>query len=202
MRLAPLGLAIALIIAVPQAAQAKQSGSKVKQAAPLPEHTDLSKYTKEADAKLTEEGVTQEQLDMVDSGDLAGANKEKKGMEQAAKTEPGAVQKLAQQETARVDRDLKQEETRERGALVAKRKQGLGVTGQKQKAAKSALEKKRDEVAARINGIYTAAQDKVKKRLADLEVQSMKRFDDGNAQATKAFEDNVNREIDAFKDDR
>ncbi len=46
------------------------------------------------------------------------------------------------------------------------------------------------------------AQDKVKKKLADLETQSMKRFDEGNTRATKEFEDNVNREIDAFKDDR
>ena len=42
----------------------------------------------------------------------------------------------------------------------------------------------------------------MKKRLADLETQSMKRFDDGNARASKAFEDNVNRELDAYKDDR
>ena len=42
----------------------------------------------------------------------------------------------------------------------------------------------------------------MKKKLADLEMQSMKRFDDGNAHASKAFEDNVNREIDAYKDDR
>ena len=86
--------------------------------------------------------------------------------------------------------------------MTAKRKAGLGGTAQKQKNAKSDLEKKRDEVAAKINGIYKTAQDKVKKKLADLETQSMKRFDDGNAKATKAFEDNVNRELDAFKDDR
>src|SRR5678815_2162433 len=63
------------------------------------EHTDVSNYTKEADGKLKEEGVTQEQLDMVDSGELAEANKEKKGMEQTAKTEPLAVQKFARQQT-------------------------------------------------------------------------------------------------------
>jgi hypothetical protein len=166
------------------------------------EHTDVSKYTKEADAKLTEEGVTQEQLDMVDSGDLATANKEKKGMQATAKTAPAAVQSFARQEAGKVDRDLKQEEKKERGALTAKRKAGLGGTAQKQKGAKSALEKKRDEVAAKINGIYKAAQDKVKKKLADLETQSMKRFDDGNAKATKAFEDNVNRDLEAFKADR
>ena len=166
------------------------------------EHTDLSNYTKEGDSKLKEEGITQEQLDMVDSGDLAAANKEKKGMETAAKTEPLAVQKLAQQETDKVDKSLKQEETKERDGLKAKRKAGLGVTGQKQKNAKSALEKKREEVANKINGIFKTAQEKVKKKLTDLEVQSMKRFDDGNARATKGFEDNVNREIDAFKDER
>jgi hypothetical protein len=171
--------------------------------APLqPEHTDVSKYTKEADAKLQQEGVTQEQLDMVDSGDLAVANREKKGMEKTAKTEPLAVQQFARQETERVDRDLKQEEKNERGALAGRRKLGLSLTTQRQKNAKSALEKKRDEVAAKINGIYKAAQDKVKKKLADLETLSMKRFDEGNAKASKAFEDNVNRELDAYKDDR
>ena len=78
------------------------------------EHTDVSNYTKEADSKLKEEGVTQEQLDMVDSGDLAEANKEKKGMEKTAKSEPLAVQKFAQQESEKVDKDLKQEEKKER----------------------------------------------------------------------------------------
>jgi len=166
------------------------------------EHTDLSNFTNEADKKLNEEGVTQEQLNMVDSGDLATANKEKKGMEKSAKEEPLAVQKFAQQQGQSVEQDLKQEETKKRGELNAKRKAGLTATKTKQQGAKSALEKKRDEVAAKINGMYTTAQDKVKKRLADLEIESMKRFDDGNAKATKEFEDTVNREIDAFKDDR
>lgn len=166
------------------------------------EHTDLSNYTKEADSKLKEEGVTQEQLDMVDSGELAEANKEKKGMENAAKTQPLMMQQFAQQEAVKIDKDLGQEEKKQRGAIQSKRKTSLGATATKQKGTKSALEKKRDEVAAKINNIYKTAQDKVKQRLADLETRSMKRFDDGNAKATKEFEDNVNREIDAFKDDR
>jgi hypothetical protein len=166
------------------------------------EHTDLSNYTQEADNKLKEEGVSQEQLDMVDSGDLAAANQEKKGMAKAAATEPLAVQKFAQQETEKVDKDLKQEEKQQRDGLKAKRKANLGTTAQKQKGTKSALEKKREEVATKINGIYKSAQDKVKKKLADLETQSMTRFDDGNAKATKEFEDTVKREIEAFKNRR
>ncbi len=166
------------------------------------EHTETSHYTKEADSKLKEEGVTQEQLDMVDNGDLAEANKEKKGLEKASRTEPAAIQEFARKESANVDRELKQEEKKDRDTLKAKRKSGLNATGQKQKGAKSALEKKRDEVAGKINDIYKTAQDRVKKKLADLETQSMKRFDDGNAKATRAFEVNVKRELDAFKADR
>ena len=123
-------------------------------------------------------------------------------METAAKTEPIAVQKFAQQEGKNVEASLKQEETKHRAEMTSKRKAGLGATRAKQQGAKSDLEKKRDEVAAKINGIYTTAQNKVKTRLADLETQSMKRFDDGNAKATKDFEDNVNREVDDFKEDR
>ena len=166
------------------------------------EHTDLSKYTKEADSKLKEEGVTQEQLDMVDSGDLAAANKEKKGMETTAETEPLAVQKFAQDQNKRVETDLKQEEIKKRSEMRSKRKADLGATGKKQKNTKSALEKKREEVATKINGIYNTAQDTVKKKLADLETQSMKRFDDGNTKATHDFEDNVNKELKAYKADR
>ena len=166
------------------------------------EHTDLSSFTKEGDRKLTEEGVTQAQLDMVDSGDLASANIEKKGMEKAAKEQPIAMQQFVQTSTARIDTELKTEERKGREGLHARRKGGLGATAAKQKNTKTALQKKREETAAHINGLFTGTQDTVKKRLADLETQSMKRFDDGNAKASKAFEDDVKRDLDAYKDDR
>jgi hypothetical protein len=168
----------------------------------LPQHTDLSQYTKDADARLREEGVTQEQLDMVDSGDLAEANKEKKGLEKAAKTEPLAVQQFAQNAASQVDRDLRRDEKTERDALAARRRHGLNETGHQQEHAKTALEKKRDDVAAHINCIYQTAQDSVTKKLNDLEKKSMQRFDDGNARAAKVFEDDVHSELDAFKKDR
>lgn len=168
----------------------------------LKEHLDLGGYTRQADARLKEEGVTQEQLDMVDSGELAEANREKKGMEVKAKSEPLAVQQAAKQEAVQVEKDLSQEEKRGRDAMQAKRRAGLNNTAQKQKGTKSALEKKRDEVAREINGRYEKAQASVKKKLDELEKQSMKRFDDGNARAAKEFEDNVKRELDAYKADR
>jgi len=166
------------------------------------EHTDLSNYTKEAENKLKEEEITQEQLDMVDSGDLAEANKEKKGMEKAEKTEPLAVQKFAQQETKKVEKDLRQEEKKQRNELKAKRKASLSTTSKQQKDTKTGIEKQREEVANKINGIYKSAQKNVKKKLDDLEKNSMKHFDEGNNKATKKFEDNVKRELKAYKKKR
>src|SRR5262245_22515508 len=168
----------------------------------LKEHIDMSGYTQQADQRLKEEGVTQEQLDMVDGGELAEANKEKKGMQAKAKSEPLAAQEFARQESTQLETDLAKEEKLGRDAMQVKRRAGLNNTAQKQKGTKSALEKKRDAVAAEINDRYRKAQESVTKKLEDLEKQSMKRFDDGNAAAAKLFEENVKRELDAYKADR
>jgi hypothetical protein len=171
--------------------------------APLqPEHTDVSNFTKEADSKLKDEGVTQDQLDMVDSGDLAEANKEKKGMEKKAKTEPAAVKQFASAANHKVDQELQQEENKGKADIQNQRKSKLGATKTRQLGAKSEIEKKREEVTSKINTIYKTAQDKVTKRLNDLETASMKRFDDGNAKANTEFDSSVKRELDAFKADR
>ena len=61
------------------------------------------------------------------------------------------------------------------------------------------MEKKREEVANKINTIFKNTQDKVVKKLDDVEKHSMKRFDDGNAKATAEFENSVNSELEAFK---
>ena len=168
----------------------------------LPEHTALNEYAQSADAKLREEGITQQQLDMVNSGDLAEANWEKKGLDQAARSQPAQLQGFARAEATRVETDLQHQERTERAALSSKRAHGLGLAAQQQRGAKAGLEKKRDEIATKINGIYTAAQASVKKKLADLETLSLKRFDEGNERAARTFEDDVNRELDAYEDDR
>jgi hypothetical protein len=171
--------------------------------APLqPEHTDVSNYAKETDARLKEEGITQEQLDMVDSGDLATAGKEKKAMEKMAKSEPQAIQNFARQEGETVENDLKKEEKIERDKLKSRRKNDLGAAKLKQKSTKSVLEKKREEVAGRINSICQTAQKNIVKKLADLETKSMKNFDEGSTKATSLFEDKVKSEMDAFKSER
>ena len=115
------------------------------------------------------------------------ANKEKKGMEKSAKTEPVAVQKFAQQAGSEVDDDLKQEETKRRGELTSQA-QGRACTATKtkqQRRQEPLWKRSATRSPPRSTASTQTAQDKVKKKLADLETQSMKRFDDGNNKATQ-----------------
>lgn len=168
----------------------------------LPEHTDLSAYTQQADARLKEEGITQEQLDMVDAGDLAQAREGKTQLAKAVSTQPAEARAFATDQAAEVDKGLTQEATRERGAMRSQRRAGLGRTAKRQQEARAALEKKRDEVGKEINRLYGDAQASVERKLAALETSSMQRFDAGNKVASQQFEDNVKRELDAYKEDR
>ncbi|MCA6363533.1 MAG: hypothetical protein IM638_10880 [Bacteroidetes bacterium] len=171
--------------------------------APLkPEHTDMSKFSKDSDDLLKKEEISQEQLDMVDSGDLAEANKDRKQLKKDVKDKPAAARKTAEHERKQVDTELQQEEQKGRGEIKNKRKQSLAATRGRQTGTKLTMQQKRQKVTDDIKAIYDKARNKVTTRLAELETQSMKRFDDGNATASKKFEDDVKREIEAFKDQR
>lgn len=167
-----------------------------------PEHTDLSPFEAESDTMLEEEGITQEQLDRVDNGDLAEAKKERAGIKQTVREAPNAVKSVEKREKARVQQELANEEAAGKAQMEAERQNELQATKDKQQSTKTALEQKRAAVAAKINGIYETANQTVKEKLEALQTQSLKRFDEGQKKATTRFEDNVNRRIEAFKDER
>lgn len=167
-----------------------------------PEHTDLSHFEEESDTMLEEEGITQEQLDMVDSGDLAEAKEEREGVKETVREAPREVKAVEQQEKKRVQQELAKEEEAGTAEMEAERQKELQATKEKQRTTKTALEQKRAAVAAKINQIYETANQTVKDKLEALETDSLERFDEGQKKATARFEDNVNRRIEAFKDER
>ncbi|MFN8715008.1 MAG: hypothetical protein ACK5Z2_19320 [Bacteroidota bacterium] len=162
----------------------------------------MSKFSKDSDDLLKKEEISQEQLDMVDSGDLAEANKDKKKLKKDVQEQPAQVRAAAEGERKQVDQSLQQEEQKGKADLKNKRKEKLAATRGKQTGTKSLMEQKREKVATDIKNIYEKAKNKVNTRLAELETQSMKRFDDGNAAASKKFEDDVNKDLAAFKSKR
>lgn len=166
------------------------------------EHTDVSEFEQQSDALLEQENITQEQLDMVDSGDLAEANQERKDLKQKVNEQPAQVQAFAQQQQLQVKTDLKKEEQQGRAAMEQRRKQDLNATQEKQKKTKSEIELKREAVTKKINQIYEAAKKKVTTKLNNLETQSLQRFDRGQALASKQFEQEVKRDIRAWKRER
>ncbi len=164
-----------------------------------PEHVDFSEYENESDEMLKKEGIEQEHLDLVDEGELAEANKERKQLKAQVKDGPSEVRAEEAKEKQQVNESLKREELEGRQKMRDQRQQALqGARGDQQKT-KSAMELKRQQVTDHINGIYTRANTAVKQKLENLEKQSLKAFDQGQAKATKSFENNVNRRIDAFK---
>jgi hypothetical protein len=163
------------------------------------EHTDFSEFENQSDDLLQQEGIEEEHLSMVDEGDLAEANKERKQLKTQVKDGPAEVKAEEVKQKQQVKQELNKDEQAGRHKMREQRQQALqGARGEQQKT-KSKLELQRQQVTDHINGIYTQANETVKQRLADLETQSLKAFDDGQARATKDFEDNVKRRIDAFK---
>ena len=160
---------------------------------------DNSKYLKDSDDLLKKEEVSQEQLDMVDKGDLAEANKGRKDLNKEATAQPAAIRQLAVSESKTLNSEMNAEERNSRADMAKKRQTRLGETGAKQDKTKTELEKKREEVAQHINSRYEACQKSITSKLDALEKNSLAQFDAGQEKATREFEDQVNLDINRFK---
>ncbi len=163
------------------------------------EQTDMSQYQEQSDDLLKKEEISEENLNMVDSGDLFEANKEQGDLKGKVETQPAQLQEFAKQETQQVETDLQQEEQQARGEMKSKRKNKLGKTKDEQQKTKSAMELKREEVTNHINQIYETAKTAVTTKLDNLEKQALQRFDEGQARASVEFENEVNTKINAWK---
>lgn len=163
------------------------------------EHTDFTKFDQQSNGLLEKEGISEEQLDMVDEGDLFEAKKERQGLKEKVTEQPAQLQEFAQKEVQKVDKDMQQEEKKSKTDMRNNRQQGLSQTQEKQKKTKSALELKREAVTKKVNGIYEKAKSSVTTKLNNLEKQSLKAFDRGQEKASREFEDEVNRDVDRWK---
>ena len=163
---------------------------------------ETKQYIDEASSELTKEGITQQQLDMVDKGDLAEARKAKKEIEDNATKLPSEAEKSHAKEKKAVNTQLKEAETTSRASMHNDRNQLLKQTGTQQTKAKTDLEKKRDEVYKNINSRYDNCKARVIKKLNDLEKNSLSTFDSLQRLATNLFEITVNKRVDAFFDKR
>ncbi|MFC4873934.1 eCIS core domain-containing protein [Negadavirga shengliensis] len=166
------------------------------------EHTDFSEFDRQSDELLEKEGISEEQLEMVDSGDLAEAKEGRKELKEKVETQPDEIEAFAEEKQKKVAEDMVKEEAEAKSDMKEKRDEDLGETQEKQEEAKSEMELKREEVTQKINDIYERAKTNVTTKLELLEESSLKRFDQGQAEATTLFEQEVNSDINAWKRER
>jgi hypothetical protein len=167
-----------------------------------PAHLDTKDYLKQNDALLKQEELPQEHLDMVDTGDLAEANKQRAQLKVDAVAEPLALKEASAAEHKQLNSDMHAEEKQARSHMGKHRSGKLKDTGDKQKETKTKLEKEREATAKTINDKYTTCQTSIINKLDALEKDALARFDQGQAKATTDFEDQVNKDIEAFKEKR
>ncbi len=163
------------------------------------EHTDFSEFDRQSDKLLEKEGFKEEQLEMVDEGELLEAKQERKKLKKNVNTKPEKLQDFARQQAMNVDKDLREDEIKSRGQMRNKRLQGLAGAKDKQKKTRSSLELRREAVTKQINSIYERAKKSVTVKLNNLEKQSLKAFDQGQTTASSEFEYEVNRDINRWK---
>lgn|GEM_PF-907908 len=163
---------------------------------------DLNSYLTESDNLLKKEGIKQEHLDLVDSGDLFEARKIQDTIETKAKEEPGNLRAEEKELHSKNEVELQKKEAEEKGRMQKEREAGLGSARGSQVSTKGSLEDKKKEVTDHINKIYEDVNKQVQDKLTKLKTDSLAAFDREEAAASAAFENNVNTKMEKFKDER
>ncbi len=166
------------------------------------EHTDFTAIDQQSDELLQQEQITDEQLSMVDSGDLAIAHQERQGLKKKIKNSPQEAQQFAVEQTTTVDKDMQSEERATRNAMGQKRKQGLEATETKQKSVKTELELKRENVTKEVNRRFEAVKASVTRKLDTLEGTSLRAFDREQKRYSSLFEQDVRQRVNRWKNKR
>ena len=166
------------------------------------EMTDLSEYDDDFNSALEKEGITQEQLDMVDKGPLVEARDERDGIREKVKTAPKEARQFADQKQKNVEQEMDKEEDSTRKDMRKERDKQLEGAKKDQEKAKDKYELERKAVTDHINGIYTGVEDKIKKRLDKLEKENEMRFGKKVLQFSNEFEKQVKKDVNAYLDER
>jgi hypothetical protein len=170
---------------------------------PVDEKTiDLKSYVDESENLLKREGIKEEHLNLVDSGDLFEARTMKEDMETKSSEDPNAIRKEEKQIHGETEKELSKNEADKKKEMETHRTGMLGGARTDQKDTKSAFEKKKEEVTNHINQIYESTNKKVLEKLANLKTDSMAAFDREEKSASTAFEENVGSRMKKFKDER
>lgn len=200
----PLDLGTPTPLPAPEVAPPTQRLQLGKNAVPdiSDEKVDMTKFTDDIGGAQAEEGISDEQLSMVDSGPLLRAQESKDEAGEKAGAAPNALKAYAAERKRRVEADMDLEENVARKDMRSKRDQEMDGAQKDQKKAKTKIEKERARVGKKINEIYGQIQEKVNQKLTDLERYNEETFNSKQDQYTKEFKRQVESDLDDWKDER
>jgi Skp family chaperone for outer membrane proteins len=162
----------------------------------------LDEGPKKIDREMADAGVNEEQLKTSNEPEFNAALSQKKDAQVDAVQSPKEFRKQEQVIIAGAKREAQGIASKDAVAMHSTRKAALSKVAAQQLQHKLEEEKKRQEVANHIEGIYQKTQTKVETRLKKLDDDINRTFDSGASQAQAAFEDYVEMRMDAYKDDR
>lgn len=167
-----------------------------------PAATDFSAGPKQVDQQMVDAQVTEEQLARSNEPEFTGALKEKGAAEQHAATAPGQVRASEAQTLAGAKAMAGQAGAAAMTALATSRKQGGAQVSAGKDGAKSADERKRAEVTAKLQTVFDATKKDVEDILTGLDKKVDDQFSKGEKAARDAFTAEHKRRMDEYKDKR
>ncbi len=194
------------------------------------EMSNMDSYQDDMDAVMAEEGITEEQMAMVDSGPLAEAQQGRAELREKVANAPTEMQEGARKQAKTVESEMDKEEEQATKAacerplkaeMKNKRKEEAArhaaaerplemIHGEKQKTKTKLEEEREKEIGTikQIQSMYQTTEDNVKTRLNNLEKDEAcrssfrRRFAKAVVKFTEEFKTEVDTKVNAFLDER
>lgn len=166
------------------------------------ELTDLTANQDESDQLLEKEGIKQEYIDLVDSGPLYEAGKQRGELKEAVEQAPQEMDAFEQERQDKLKKKALEQEKDTKDKTRQQREGRLTEAKDKQKKTKSKLELQKEEVTNNIKKRSNEAKTKVDEELKKLETRSKKHFQNEKQGALAVLNDTLDRGISRIEDDR
>ncbi|MGW3567078.1 phage tail protein [Streptomyces sp. NPDC000941] len=167
-----------------------------------PEVTDFSEGPKKTDQQMADAEVTEEQLAKSNEPEFTDALGEKKKAEQHSAQAPAQARGAEKQQLTTAKSNAAAAGTQAMATLTATRAgAGKQVDGGKGET-KSKDEQKREQVTAKLQKVFDAAQKDVEGILSGLDGKVDKQFEEGEKKARDAFNKDQKRRMKQYKDKR
>lgn len=172
---------------------------KSETAAPKPrtdEEISMEKDAQELDDQMAKDNVTEEQLEKSNEPTFTGALDNKREAQTEARNAPAEYREQEGPKLANAEQQSKMSVYGKLKEMHDTRSGQFNLVDTNKKDTKDKDEKKRTEIAEKLQSIYKATKEKVDTKLNDLEKAVTDDFDTAATAANKIFEKNVNDRLD------